>query len=142
MTVGPSHLVEALLRRRAHRRPEPTVHPAVIATVPDVLRHFLADNRVRFAGCGVAADCQKLRVQHGVDVASTMELRGVDESKEDMAARHLGLKRIEMMPEKVRTASKWDGATLSKMQIRYACTDAYLSRRLAVHLRDNGEKAA
>ncbi|KAK3124191.1 hypothetical protein QOZ80_7BG0583130 [Eleusine coracana subsp. coracana] len=119
---------------------------AQAGAVPDALRRFLADARVTFAGYD--ADCRKLRAHYGLDVASTMELRrgvvGDDASSslEEMATKHLGLKGIETMPEKV-AMSKWDVATLSKKQVRYACTDAYVSWRLGVHQRGHcGKKGS
>ncbi|TVU40252.1 hypothetical protein EJB05_13705, partial [Eragrostis curvula] len=51
-----------------------------------------------------------------------------------MAARLLGLQGVG--------ASKWVVAKLSKKQGRYACTDAYISWRLGVHLRGGAGKAS
>ncbi|KAL6647651.1 hypothetical protein ACP70R_015088 [Stipagrostis hirtigluma subsp. patula] len=110
--------------------------------VPALLRRFLADERVTFAGYNVASDCRKLHAHHGLEVASTMELRRESgmggASMARMAATLLGIRGVEKPAEVGR--SEWDAATLSKKQVRYACVDAYLSCRLGVRLRA-GDKA-
>ncbi|KAL6880470.1 hypothetical protein ACP4OV_012035 [Aristida adscensionis] len=105
--------------------------------VPALLRRFLADARVTFAGYNVAADRRRLRAHHGLEVASAMELRresGMGRaSLGEMAAALVGLRMAAKPAAVVR--SDWGAAKLSKKQVRYACVDAYLSCRLGVHLR-------
>lgn len=101
--------------------------------VPMILRRFMADGSVTFAGYNVAADCRKLRDHHGMHVAAPMELRrGGHASMEEMADRLLGIRGVAK--SRKIAVGKWDGTTLSKKQVRYACVDAYLSYRLGVRL--------
>lgn len=108
--------------------------------VPRILRRFLADARVTFAGRNVAADCRMLRAHHGLDVASTLELRrggggGGRQSLAEMAERLLGIPRgLVEKPQWVGT-SKWDRRRLSPAQERYAAVDAYVSCRLGECIR-------
>ncbi|TVU40248.1 hypothetical protein EJB05_13701, partial [Eragrostis curvula] len=106
--------------------------------VPMILRRFLADRRFTFAGRNVAADCRKLLDHHGLAVASTTELRRAsgmgNASMEEMAAAHLGLRGGGLAKSRKVSVSRWDAPRLSNEQVRYACVDAYLSRRLGVHL--------
>ncbi|GJN10539.1 hypothetical protein PR202_ga28638 [Eleusine coracana subsp. coracana] len=77
-----------------------------------------------------------LRAHYGLDVATTLQLRGGvggNASMEEMAARLLGIRGVKKS-RKVGT-TKWDRETLSKKQVRYVCLDAFLSRRLGVHAR-------
>uniref|UniRef100_A0A0E0CIX3 3'-5' exonuclease domain-containing protein n=1 Tax=Oryza meridionalis TaxID=40149 RepID=A0A0E0CIX3_9ORYZ len=107
------------------------------AAVPAALRRFLADERVVFVGYGVRSDCRKLEEQHGLEVARTVELRSLagmgNTSMQRMAEEHLGWDGVTTKPRKVGT-SRWDARRLSKEQVQYACVDAYLSFRLAVHV--------
>lgn len=107
--------------------------------VPQILRRFLADARVTFAGYYVASDCRKLRAHHGLEVESTLELCGAGggtgrPSMASMARRLLGIRHGVEKPMKL-SRSRWDGAKLSREQVRYAAADAYISCRLGVHLR-------
>ncbi|CAN6209115.1 unnamed protein product [Urochloa humidicola] len=109
--------------------------------VPQILRRFLSDGRVTFAAYNVGSDRRKLRVHHGLEVESALELRGAaagmagNASMAAMADRLLGIRRgVVEKPEKVST-SRWDGAILSREQVRYAAVDAYISCRLGVLLR-------
>jgi hypothetical protein len=105
--------------------------------VPAALRRFLADERVVFVGYGVRSDCRKLEEQHGLEVARTVDLRSLagmgNTSMQRMAEEHLGWDGVTTKPRKVGT-SRWDARRLSKEQVQYACVDAYLSFRLAVHV--------
>uniref|UniRef100_J3MI47 3'-5' exonuclease domain-containing protein n=2 Tax=Oryza brachyantha TaxID=4533 RepID=J3MI47_ORYBR len=107
---------------------------------PAVLRRFLADTRVVFVAYGVRCDCRKLEEHHGLEVARTVELRGLpsmgNTSMERMAEKHLGWHGVSK-PRKVGT-SRWDARKLTKEQVQYACVDAYVTFRLAVH-RDAGD---
>jgi hypothetical protein len=109
--------------------------------VPRVLRRFLADSSVTFAGYNVEADCDKLRAHYGLVVACKMELRRAsgmgNASLAEMAARLLGIRGLTK--SRKIGMSNWCASTLSKKQVRYACVDAYLSYRLGVHLRHNGD---
>ncbi|CAO1940033.1 unnamed protein product [Urochloa humidicola] len=107
---------------------------------PQILRRFLSDGRVTFAGYYVASDCRKLRAHHGLEVVSTLELCGGGgggarrESVAAMAERLLGIRHgVEKSMEVAM--SRWDAPRLSRKQVRYAVVDAYLSCRLGVHLR-------
>jgi hypothetical protein len=43
----------------------------------------LVDARVTFAAYNVASDCRKLRAHHGIEVASTLELRSAGVGREE-----------------------------------------------------------
>uniref|UniRef100_A0A0D9WUS6 3'-5' exonuclease domain-containing protein n=1 Tax=Leersia perrieri TaxID=77586 RepID=A0A0D9WUS6_9ORYZ len=111
-------------------------HLAHAAAVPAVLRRFLADKRAVFAAYDVLSDCRKLREHHGMQVARPVELRRLtgmgNSSLARMAEEHLGWGNLSK-PRKVAT-SVWHAARLTKAQVQYACLDAYISFRLAVHL--------
>ncbi|KAJ1283941.1 hypothetical protein BS78_03G166100 [Paspalum vaginatum] len=103
--------------------------------VPAALRRLLADTRATFAGYNVGSDCRKLLAHHGLRAASTLELRGAGNAPlERMETRLLGIRGGGMKKSSKVSTSTWDGVTLSKKQVRYACVDAYLSCRLGVHL--------
>ncbi|CAL5077523.1 unnamed protein product [Urochloa decumbens] len=106
---------------------------------PQILRRFLSDGRVTFAGYYVASDCRKLRAHHGLEVETTLELcsAGGGAKRESLAALAERLLGIRHGVEKSAAAgrSRWDGPKLSRKQVRYAVVDAYLSCRLGVHLR-------
>ena len=44
---------------------------------PGALKRFLADRNIRFAGVGVQEDANRLRDDHGLAVATTVDLRGL-----------------------------------------------------------------
>ncbi|CAN6222147.1 unnamed protein product [Urochloa humidicola] len=107
--------------------------------VPQILRRFLADDRVTFAAYNVESDRRKLRAHHGLEVESALELRGAaagmgNASMAAMADWLLGI-RDGVDKSALVSTSKWDGANLSREQVRYATVDAYISCRLGVHLR-------
>ncbi|CAN6196640.1 unnamed protein product [Urochloa humidicola] len=107
--------------------------------VPQILRRFLADGRVTFAAYNVESDRRKLRAHHGLEVESALELRGAaagmgTASMAAMADWLLGIRHGVDKPALVST-SKWDGASLSREQVRYATVDAYISCRLGVYFR-------
>ncbi|KAL6880468.1 hypothetical protein ACP4OV_012033 [Aristida adscensionis] len=109
---------------------------AQAGAVPAVLRRFMADGGVTFAGYNVGGDCRKLHAHHGLVVASTLELRGAwgmgGASMERMAEWLLGVAGVGKSPE-VGT-SRWGVRRLSRKQVRYACADAYLSCRLGARI--------
>ncbi|CAN6177404.1 unnamed protein product [Urochloa humidicola] len=107
------------------------------AAVPRILRRFLADARVTFAGYNVGSDCRMLRAHYGFEVGSALELRGAagvwgNASMADMAERLLGIRGVVKSRE-VATG-EWD-RKLSWEQVRYVVVDAYLSCCLGVYLR-------
>ncbi|XP_066391756.1 uncharacterized protein [Miscanthus floridulus] len=108
--------------------------------VPRILRRFLADARVTFAAYNVASDCRKLRAHHGIEVASTLELRSAGDGlgnapMAEMANRLLGIPRGRVEKPRWIATSEWDGRRLSWGQVRYAAADAYLSCRLGERIR-------
>jgi hypothetical protein len=108
--------------------------------VPRILRRFLADARVTFAGYNVESYCRKLRAHHGLDVASTLELRSAGDGlgnapMAEMASRLLGIPRGRVEKPPWIATSEWDGERLSWGQVRYAAADAYLSCRLGERIR-------
>ncbi|KAK1608908.1 hypothetical protein QYE76_032581 [Lolium multiflorum] len=103
--------------------------------IPDALAEFLADSSFRFVGVAVQGDANLLSKDHHLQVANTIDLRG-------LAARAMhrpelakaGLKGIASAvlganiekPQKVRVGP-WDVYRLSDEQINYACIDAFAS---------------
>uniref|UniRef100_A0A0E0LGA9 3'-5' exonuclease domain-containing protein n=1 Tax=Oryza punctata TaxID=4537 RepID=A0A0E0LGA9_ORYPU len=111
-------------------------HLAQADAVPAVLRRFLADPRVTFVGSGSSNDRRMLTAYYDLHVASGRELRAMagmgNASMEDMADRFLGYPGIAK-PMNV-AMSAWHVPYLSIEQVEYACVDAYLAFRLAIHL--------
>ncbi|KAM3411436.1 hypothetical protein ACQJBY_003220 [Aegilops geniculata] len=97
--------------------------------VPLILQRFLEDARVDFFGYNVLSDCRKLSAHYGVRVACPRELRLVtgmgNASMESMAEQVLGWRGVKKA-RRVSTGN-WDVSTLSKKQVRYAATDAFVS---------------
>ncbi|XP_040382335.1 uncharacterized protein LOC107303381, partial [Oryza brachyantha] len=136
-------------RRPLHRGPPPPAtlqlcvgHRCLVFqlaqadAVPAVLRRFLADPRVTFVGSGSLNDRRMLSAYYDLHVASGRELRSMasmgNASMEAMADRFLGYPGIDK-PMNV-AMSGWHVPYLSIEQVQYACVDAYLAFRLAVHL--------
>ncbi|XP_052163294.1 uncharacterized protein LOC127780428 [Oryza glaberrima] len=111
-------------------------HLAHADAIPAALRRFLADPRVTFVGSGASNDRRMLSAYYDLHVASARELRAVaamgNASMEAMADRFLGYPGIAK-PTNV-AMSAWHAPYLSIEQVEYACVDAYLAFRLAVHL--------
>ncbi|CAM0880728.1 unnamed protein product [Alopecurus aequalis] len=109
---------------------------AQAGAVPAVLRRFLEDTRLVFVGYNIRADCCKLWDHHRLMVARPQELRVVtgmgNSSMERMAEQILGWRGVKKT-KRVGT-SRWDGRTLSKKQMMYACVDACISHRIGVRL--------
>jgi ribonuclease D len=102
---------------------------------PDALEEFLADPDFRFVGVGVQEDANRLNNDHDLEVANTVDLRGLAaDCKHDYWLRQAGLKDIARAvmgsdldkPYDVRMGP-WDAEHLSQEQIKYACIDAFVS---------------
>ncbi|KAM0841812.1 hypothetical protein ACQ4PT_058774 [Festuca glaucescens] len=102
---------------------------------PDALAEFLADPDFRFVGVGVQEDANRLDNDHDLEVATTVDLRGLAADGMHMPwLRQAGLTDIASAvmganiekPQKVRVGP-WDTDDLSEEQIKYACIDAFVS---------------
>ncbi|KAK1608904.1 hypothetical protein QYE76_032577 [Lolium multiflorum] len=103
--------------------------------IPDALAEFLADRSFRFVGVAVQGDANLLSKDHHLQVANTIDLRGLAADRMQMPRlRQAGLKGIASAVmgvniEKPRnvTMGPWDAYELSEEQIEYACIDAFVS---------------
>uniref|UniRef100_A0ACD6A1Z3 Uncharacterized protein n=1 Tax=Avena sativa TaxID=4498 RepID=A0ACD6A1Z3_AVESA len=102
---------------------------------PDALERFLADPEIRFVGVGVKEDADRLSNDHGLKVATTVDLRGLAANGMQMPwLRQAGLKDVVRTvmgaslekPNRVRMGP-WDAQDLTQEQIEYACIDAFVS---------------
>jgi ribonuclease D len=102
---------------------------------PEDLVRFLDDPRFRFVGVGVREDADRLSDNHGLPVATTVDLRGL--AADGMDRPDLRLAGLEALvravmgaelekPKSVRMGP-WDAEDLSDEQIKYACIDAFVS---------------
>ncbi|CAK9153590.1 unnamed protein product [Ilex paraguariensis] len=103
--------------------------------IPQSLLDFLSNDDYTFVGVGINQDVEKLRDECCLEVANTVDLRG-------LAARELGsdafrsaglvglardvLGKNFEKPNCV-TMSEWDVDWLSLDQVMYACVDAFVS---------------
>jgi ribonuclease D len=102
---------------------------------PDALAEFLADPGIRFVGVGVQEDAKRLNNDHDLEVANTVDLRGLAADGIGMPRlRQAGLKAVaaavmgaQVQKPKNVTMGRWDAADLSDEQIKYACIDAFVS---------------
>jgi hypothetical protein len=99
---------------------------------PAKLRELLENPSIRKSGLGVRGDAERLQNDFGVQVQGCLEIqelplysRCFPKSMVALAAMFLGI-RIS----KTQATSNWENARLTHHQIRYAATDAYLSREL------------
>ncbi|RLN24197.1 uncharacterized protein C2845_PM07G07690 [Panicum miliaceum] len=107
--------------------------------VPEVLRAFLRDPRVRFVGVGVVGAAARLAADHGLVCAAPVELAGPCDDHLGRAGGggRLGLKEyakevLDLNMEKPDgvAMSDWEKRDLERGQIGYAVVDAYVSYRL------------
>ncbi|KAF8724337.1 hypothetical protein HU200_021368 [Digitaria exilis] len=111
-----------------------------LARIPDALRGFLRDPRVRFVGVGVVAAARRMAADHGLVCETPVDLEGLCDDYLGLlgvGTRRLGLKEYakEMLDLNVEKAegiamSDWEKPVLEMPQIGYACVDAYVSYRL------------
>ncbi|RCV23701.1 hypothetical protein SETIT_5G027900v2 [Setaria italica] len=109
-----------------------------LARVPEVLRAFLRDPRVRLVGVGVVDAAAKLADDHGLVCAAPVELEGpCDDYLGLVGGDRLGLKEyarevLDLNMEKPDSVamSDWEKRDLDRPHIGYACVDAYVSYRL------------
>lgn len=108
--------------------------------VPESLRGFLGDPRVRLVGVGVVEAATRLAADHGLACAAPVELAGPCDRYLGLVGRDklgLGLKEyakevLDLNMERPESLgmSDWEKRDLDMCQISYACVDAYVSYRL------------
>ena len=111
-----------------------------LGRVPEVLRAFLRDPRVRFVGVGVVGAAARLAADHGLACAAPVELAGPCDGYLGLAGgggRLLGLKEyakevldLNMEKPDAVAMSDWEKRDLERGQVGYAVVDAYVSYRL------------
>ncbi|CAO1948421.1 unnamed protein product [Urochloa humidicola] len=107
--------------------------------LPAALAAFLGDRTVRFFGVGVGDDAAWLRGDHGLAVATAVDLRGyAAEYTGRPELRQAGLRAIvaavlgvDLEKPREVTLSRWDARSLSDEQIIYACADAFVASEVA-----------
>ncbi|PNT72530.1 Werner Syndrome-like exonuclease [Brachypodium distachyon] len=114
--------------------------------IPQALADSLVDPRWSFVGVGVDADAVRLGNDYGLQVANTVDLRGLAAGQLRMPElRQAGLVRLAHAvtgvniekPQRVRM-SAWDAYRLSDEQIHYACIDALVSFQAGLILFNGG----
>ncbi|CAO1948097.1 unnamed protein product [Urochloa humidicola] len=109
---------------------------------PAALLAFFGDPTIRFFGVGVEADAARLSADHGMHVATAVDLRGLaadvmgrpelrQAELRGVVAAVLGAELAK--PQRV-TMSSWDARCLSDEQVSYACVDAFVSSEVARRL--------
>lgn len=110
-----------------------------LGRIPDALRGFLRDPRVRFVGVGVVAAARRLAADHGLVCETPVDLEGPCDHYLGLVGvgNRLGLKEyakevLDLNVEKVGgiAMSDWEKPVLEMPQVGYACVDAYVSYRL------------
>jgi ribonuclease D len=102
--------------------------------IPPLLRWFLANDTIQFAGAAIGNDIKKLEF-YDLSVANVVDLqklgimiRGQKEgqlvSLEKLAKK---VAKIKLNKDKSVTLSLWESSNLNHEQIKYACMDAYAS---------------
>ncbi|XP_052176270.1 3'-5' exonuclease-like [Diospyros lotus] len=103
--------------------------------IPQSLVDFLGNSSYTFVGVGIDGDVGKLSSDYDLVVERTFDLRDWAVDDYDIPGlQNAGLKTLSSVVlgisvEKPReiTMSRWDYRELSLEQVRYACTDAFLS---------------
>jgi ribonuclease D len=106
----------------------------------DALASLLADARIRKVGVGIRDDVRELRKLHPFEAAGLVDLGDLARAHKlptrglrNMAANLLGL-RISKGPR----CSNWSLVELSRRQIVYAATDAWMGRLIFLRMRELG----
>ncbi|XP_059668278.1 3'-5' exonuclease-like [Cornus florida] len=103
--------------------------------IPQSLIDFLGNPNYTFVGVGIDSDVEKLTGDHGLVVATTVDLRGLAAAEYGLRElRNSGLKELarrvlgkELEKPRRITMSRWDNEWLTADQVQYACLDAFLS---------------
>ncbi|OMO64016.1 hypothetical protein CCACVL1_22099 [Corchorus capsularis] len=110
--------------------------------IPQSLKSFLGDPNVTFVGVEVARDAEKLRNEYGLQCSRTADVRELAMNRwpwkfyrkpglKDIASIVVGLS----MPKPMHVCkSDWQSRDLDRLQIEYACIDAYASYRIGHRL--------
>jgi len=110
-----------------------------IDAVPPALVNFLKDPKIQLAGVGIDGDIQKLQRDHGLKCNGAIELTTLAAKKyERVDLKGAGLKALaklvinfDMVKQKKVTMSNWANRCLDRIQLEYACLDAWVS--YAIH---------
>lgn len=110
-------------------------------TTPQSLTYFLSDENVTFVAKEVREDVTRLARQ-GLHVSCAMDVGHMAEKKyKDKSFKSKGLKTLameflnkEMEKDKKITRSRWGNERLSRLQVEYACIDAFVSFQLGMQL--------
>ena len=102
--------------------------------VPPLLRQFLADDRIKFAGAAIGNDIKKLEFYNlGIKNAVDLQQLGIKVpnhkegqlvSLEKLAEK---VAKIKLNKDKSVSLSLWESSNLNHEQIKYASLDAYAS---------------
>ena len=111
---------------------------------PTLLKDLLTNPYIYKAGLAVKEDAQRLYDDFGIQTAGCLEIKELPiyqlcrpKSMVALSAMFLGISI-----SKAQATSNWENPRLTHQQIRYAATDAYLSRELYVAMRAASEAYA
>ncbi|KAH7521564.1 hypothetical protein FEM48_Zijuj07G0046800 [Ziziphus jujuba var. spinosa] len=113
-------------------------------SIPESLLMFLATPEFTFVGVGIKEYTDKLFDDWGLKVGNTMDLAHAAAEKYGVSDyKRKGLKKLamELMGKRMQkpvhvTLSEWDAKKLSLEQVEYACTEAYVSFKLGMLLKN------
>lgn len=114
--------------------------------IPSSLADFLSNRNCSFVGVGVKQDLEKLHNEYGIGGdACHVDLRDVAADGYGVKElKNAGLKRLaklvlgkEMEKPRHVTMSWWDNRRLRLEQVRYACSDAFVSFEMGRVLMNN-----
>lgn len=101
---------------------------------PESIKIFLEDPGFRKSGLNINQDVAKLKADFGVEVRGHHDIRDLqlcmDSDRKGM--KYLAKKYLNLEISKSLAVSDWEQPFLSRKQICYAATDAFISRELFI----------
>ncbi|KAF5207787.1 Polynucleotidyl transferase, ribonuclease H-like superfamily protein, partial [Thalictrum thalictroides] len=110
-----------------------------IDRIPRLLRGFLHDSAITFAGVEVERDTRKLTEDYGLKCFTVVDVQKLLAMKSDEWTFDFGVHQPRLkarafeavgLPKKVTIMSNWEARVLREDQVQYACIDAYVSYKL------------
>lgn len=109
----------------------------------DALWDILSDGKIIKAGVAIADDIKKLQELQDFTPAGFVEIATLSTQAGilNTGLRSLAGLLLNFRISKRAQVSNWAKSTLTDVQIQYAATDAWVSRRLYLHMLDLGDRA-
>lgn len=104
---------------------------------PEELKTFLEDKNILKSGINITNDALKLKRDFDVDLRGFLEILDIDTVKEfkNPSMKKLAKQFLNIDISKKLSTSNWENHRLSRKQIGYAATDAFISRELYIVLK-------